>query len=174
MAVPKAMQDKYDAIANLIRKYCSEHLNKEYEDLCLHALEKLCRKRPSPVTGGWETTWAAGIVHAIGANNFLFDKSQTPHTTAKELAAAFDVAASTSSAKAAEIRKMLKIRYDNAEWCLRSRVDDNPMLWLVSLNGLPIDARSLPLPLQEVCFEQKLIPYVPALQSEGQADGSQK
>ena len=73
MSVPKEMQGKYEEIGAILKEYCAEHLDEEYESLCLHALEKLCRKRPSPLLGGKPNTWAAGIVYAIGSNNFIFD-----------------------------------------------------------------------------------------------------
>ena len=86
MSVPKNMQDKYDEIAALIAPFCDEYLNDEYKALCLHALEKLCRKRPSPLLSGRARTRAGGILYAVGQANFLFDKSQTPHMKASELA----------------------------------------------------------------------------------------
>ncbi len=95
MNVPKEMRETYEVISKLLIKYSEEYLNKEYEELCLHALEKLCRKRPSPLKSGRSNTWAAGIVYAIGSNNFIFDKSQPIHMTAKELVTPFGVAAST-------------------------------------------------------------------------------
>ena len=162
MKIPKEMQKTYEDISRILIDYCAQYLSKEYEELCLHALEKLCRKRPSPLKSGRSNTWAAGIVYAIGSNNFIFDKSQPIHRTAKELAAPFGVAASTASSKAAAIRKMLKIDYFHAEWCLPSMVEINAMLWMVSVNGLPYDARRLPVEMQELCYEKGLIPYVPA------------
>lgn len=161
MAVPKAMQGKYDEIAAILIPYCDEHLNDEYKDLCLHALEKLCRKRPSPVASGRAKTWAAGIVYAIGQNNFIFDKSQAIHMTAVELVEPLGIAKTTASSKAAEIKKLLKIDHFNSEWVLASDMESNPMLWLVEINGLSVDARTLPLDLQEYCAERGLIPYVP-------------
>ena len=161
MAVPKAMQEKYDEIAAILIPYCDEHLNDEYKDLCLHALEKLCRKRPSPLALGRAKTWAAGIVYAIGQNNFIFDKSQPIHMTAVELVEPLGIAKTTASSKAAEIKKLLKIDHFNSEWVLASDMESNPMLWLVEINGLPVDARTLPLDLQEYCAERGLIPYVP-------------
>lgn len=160
MAVPKAMQQTYDEIAELIKEYSKEHLNDEYEQLCLHALEKLCRKRPSPLLHGRKNTWAAGIVYAIGRNNFIFDRSQPVHMTAKELAEPFGVAASTASSKAAEIKKMLKISHDNAEWCLPSMVDESPWHWMISVDGYILDARHLPREVQVAAYQQGLIPYV--------------
>ena len=111
MNVPKEMSETQEVISKLLIEYSEEYLNKEYEELCLHALEKLCRKRPSPLKSGRSNTWAAGIVYAIGSNNFIFDKSQPIHMTAKELVTPFGVAASTASSKAAQIKKLLKIDY---------------------------------------------------------------
>ena len=82
--VPMAMLGKYEAIAAIIKEFCKEHLNEEYSDISLLMLEKLCRKRPSPIEYGKPNTWACGIIYAIGSINFLFDKSQTPHIRASE------------------------------------------------------------------------------------------
>ena len=161
MAVPKTMQEKYDEVAAILIPYCDEYLNSEYKELCIHALEKLCRKRPSPLLSGRAGTWAAGIVYAIGQINFVFDKRQPVHMTAEELAAPFGVSKSTASSKGAEVRKLLKIDRFSAEWTLASEIEKNPMLWMVMVNGLPVDARGLPLELQEYCAARGLIPYVP-------------
>lgn len=165
--IPKEMQKTYEEISQLLIDYSSEYLNKEYEELCLHALEKLCRKRPSPLKSGTTNGWAAGIVHAIGSNNFIFDRSQPIHMTAKKLAAPFGVAASTASSKASAIKKLLKIDYSRAEWCLPSMAASNPMLWMVSINGFLLDARTLPVEMQRICYEKGLIPFVPADKDAG-------
>lgn len=167
MKIPKEMQKTYEEISSIIIEYSEKYLSEEYKELCLHALEKLCRKRPSPLQSGRSSTWAAGIVYAVGSNNFIFDKSQPIHMTAKELAAPFGVAASTASSKAAAIRKMLKINYFHAEWCLPSEVADNAMLWMVSIDGLPFDARRLPAEMQKICYDKGLIPYIPAYNDHG-------
>ena len=166
MRVPKAMQEKYDEISSIIEPYCDEYLNDEYKTLCLHTLEKLCRKRSSPLNSGKAKTWAAGIIYAIGKNNWLFDKSQPLHMTAAELVEPIGISKSTAAQKAADIRKLLKIDYFNAEWILPSQVEDNMMVWIVELNGLPVDARMLPLDLQVECVNRGLIPYVPALKDK--------
>lgn len=162
MKIPKEMQATYDDISKILIEYSRLYLDDDYEQLCLHALEKLCRKRPSPLKSGRINTWAAGIIYAIGSNNFIFDKTQKIHMTAKELVEPLGVASSTASSKAKEIKKMLKIDYFNAEWCLSSEIADNTMLWMVSIDGLLYDARRLPEELQVICYEKGLIPYVPA------------
>ncbi|MCL2298848.1 MAG: DUF6398 domain-containing protein [Firmicutes bacterium] len=168
MAIPKTMQAKYDEIAPLIVVFCDEKLNDDYKALCLRLLEKLCRKRPSPLLGGRAHTWAAGIAHAIGTNNFIFDKSQDIHMTAGELAAGFGLSVATTGQKSKEIRDMFKITYGNCEWLLPELIEDNPMIWMVMVNGLYVDIRDMPLEVQQLAFEKKIIPYVP-----GEREGNQ-
>jgi hypothetical protein len=40
-------------------------------------------------------------------------------------------------------------------------MDQNPLAWLVSVNGYIIDIRSAPRSLQEEAFQKGLIPYLP-------------
>ena len=123
MSVPKAMQEKYDEIAALIEPFCKEKLNEEYQTVCLYALEKLCRKRPSPLNAGRVNTWAAGIVYAVGQVNFNFDKSLPVHVDrAEELSEPFGISKSTAASKAAEIRKMLNMERFGAEYMIPSRL----------------------------------------------------
>jgi hypothetical protein len=42
-----------------------------------------------------------------------------------------------------------------------SRMESNPMAWMVMVNGLIVDARRLPRPLQEEAYRKGLIPYIP-------------
>jgi hypothetical protein len=161
MPIPKEMQGKYDEIAALIIEFCDKKLNDDYKSLCLRLLEKLCRKRQSPLLSGRANTWAAGIVYAIGSNNFIFDKTQKIHMTATELTAPFGVSPSTVGNKAAEIKKMFKINFFNAEWMLPERIENNSMIWMVTVNGLIVDIRDMPLEIQEQAFEKGIIPYIP-------------
>ena len=83
--------------------------------------------------------------------------------TADELASSIGVSKSTASSTAAEIRKWLKIDMFSAEWTPPSRMADNPLFWLVEVDGIVVDARSLPLELQAECARLGLIPYIPDL-----------
>jgi hypothetical protein len=166
LSIPKEMQDKYDEIAEMLIEFCDKKLNEDYEDLCLQLLEKLCRKRPSPLLSGKASTWAAGITYAIGSNNFIFDKTQEIHLTASELASAFGVSSSTVSSKATELKKMFKIDYFNIEWMLPKHIEDNPMIWMVKVNGFIVDVRDMSLEIQQQAFEMGIIPYVPGEKEE--------
>jgi hypothetical protein len=159
--VPQKMQNKFDAIVTLTDQVCQGHLNEEYAQLARQAAAALCRKRPSPLSSGRVESWACGIVYALGFVNFLFDKSQDPHMNATELCAAFGVAKGTGAAKSRAVRDALGMVQMDPHWYLPSKMDDNIMAWMISVNGLIVDARSMPLEIQEVAYEKGLIPYVP-------------
>jgi hypothetical protein len=150
-----------EEIAALVDAFCKEHLNEEYAKLCRRLTDKLARKRPSPLVSGKPTTWASGIVRTIGWVNFLDDSSQRPHMKLTAIDKAFGVGESTGQGKSMLIRKTLKIRPMDPEWSLRIRVDQNPMVWMIQVNGFMVDARSLKLEIQEEALRKGLIPYIP-------------
>ena len=159
--VPKIMQDKYLEIINLTDTFCRENLNEEYAQFIRYVIAALCRKRPSPLSKGKAKTWACGAVHAIGTVNFLFDKSQAIYISASELYIKFDIGQSTGQSKSKIIRDLLKMSQMDATWTLPSKLEDNPMIWMLTINGIIMDIRDLPIEVQEQAFEQGLIPYVP-------------
>jgi hypothetical protein len=161
LSVPEAMQPRFNEITALTDALCQEKLNEEYAQLCCEMTATLARKRPSPLMGGHAESWACAIAYTVGSVNFLFDKSQNPHLRADELCAWFGISKSTGGNKSSQIKQLLKIGLMDAKWTLPSRMDDNPMAWMVMVNGLIVDARSLPRPLQEEAYRKGLIPYLP-------------
>lgn len=155
------MREKHDAIWALLEPFCRRHLNDEYRVMCQRLLGILARKRPSPLVNGTSAAWACGIVRTIGWNNFLDDKTQTPHMKMTEIDKVFGVSSGTGQAKSKSIRDMLKIRSFDPEWTLPSRLPDNPLVWLVSVNGMIVDARHMPRQIQEEAFRRGMIPYIP-------------
>ena len=128
-------------------------------------LGALARKRPSPLSRGKENVWAAASVLAAGHVNFLNDASQTPHCNSKSIFEFFGIAESTGHNKSKEIRELLKMSPLSPEWTLQSRLADNPMVWMLKVNGLVIDIRHAPLELQQLAFAKGLIPFIPAERS---------
>ena len=160
--VPKIMAEKFAAITNLTDGFCSTHLNDEYRRVIQRVVGALARKRPSPLMKGKETVWAGAAVHAVGHVNFLDDPSQSPHRKPKVIHEFFGIGESTGQNKSREISELLRMGPMAPEWTLPSRLDDNPLVWMVQLNGLIVDVRGLPIELQRMTFEKGLIPYVPA------------
>ncbi len=160
--IPKTMVDKFAAITALIDTFCTQHLNEEYRQMIHHAVGALARKRPSPLLRGKENVWAAAAIHAVGRINFLDDSSQTPYCKPKVIYTFFGIGESTGQNKSKEIRDMLKMGPMSPEWTLPSRLADNPMVWLLQVNGFMVDIRGMPIEVQRMAFEKGLIPFVPA------------
>jgi hypothetical protein len=160
--VPKNMQMVFDSIVALTDEFSHQHLNDEYAQLARYATAALCRKRPSPLVSGYADSWACGIIYALGFVNFLFDKSQKPYINATDLCKSFNISKSTGSAKSKVVRDTLKMMQLDPNWCLPSKLDDNPMAWLIMVNGLAVDARHLSRDIQEIAYQKGLIPYIPA------------
>jgi hypothetical protein len=161
-SVPSSVEPAYLAIVNLTDAVCQKHLNGEYAELSRRLAATLARKRPSPITRGKPEIWACAIIYALGTVNFLFDKSQNPHMRADELCAVFGVSQSSGANKAKLIRDMLDMYQLDPNWCLPSRVDDNPLIWILQVNGMMVDVRHMPREVQVIAYEKGLIPYIPA------------
>ena len=159
--VPEQMKPMFTDIVSITDEVCRKHLNEEYATLARQATAALCRKRPSPLLQGKANTWACGIVYALGFVNFLFDKSQEPYMNATDLCKAFGVSVSAGSAKSRIVRDKLNMVQMDPDWCLPSNLEDNPLAWHVMVNGFIVDARSLPLEIQEEAHRKGLIPFVP-------------
>lgn len=160
-SVPTRMRPYYDALVSRTDAVCTAHLSDEYAQLCRRLAAALCRKRPSPVTSGRIESWACGVAYAIGWVNFLSDASQTPHMRMADLCKLFGVSAGTGAAKSAEIRRLFKMRQMDPAWYRPSKLDDNIMAWMISVNGFIVDARDAPREIQEEAARRGLIPYLP-------------
>ncbi len=161
-SVPKAVEPAYHAIIDLTDAVCRQHLNEEYATLARQLAAALGRKRPSPLLRGKPDSWACAVVYALGTVNFLFDKSNEPFMSAADLCAAFGVSQSTGTNKSKQIRDMMDMYQMDPNWSLPSLVDSNPLVWMLQVNGLIVDIRTMPRDVQVQAFEKGFIPYIPA------------
>ncbi len=164
--IPQALAERYAVITDLVGGFCGQYLNDEYLEVTRRLLAVLSRKRPSPLLKGKDQVWAAAAILAVGRVNFLDDPSRKPHCKANTVCDHFGIAVSTGQNKSREIRNLLNIGPLSPEWTLPSRLEENPMVWMLVVNGLLIDIRRAPIELQRAAFQQGLIPYVPAERSE--------
>ena len=161
LRVPADLREKFETIALATDAFCDQHLNDEYKQLIRQALAALSRKRPSPLLKGQSNSWAAGAVHALGMVNFLFDPDQTPYSKAADIWAHFGLSSSTGQNHSKKIRDTLDMGQMDPQWTLPSRLANNPLVWMLEVNGYVVDVRSMPLEVQDIAFAQGLIPYVP-------------
>ena len=133
--IPPKYQEKYAVISEMITSYCGDRFDDGFKDLCLHALQKLCRKRTEPMATGRNNMWAAGIIYAMAQNcnmignngNMLIGRPRY-RLKSDDLCEAFGVSKGGVSEKAKVIRKELAITQGKEEWLLPSQRDDSRVL----------------------------------------------
>lgn len=130
--IPEKYQDKYAEIAEDIVLFCEEHLDSEFSELCIHALQKLCRKKTDPMASGRNNMWTAGIIYAIaqncnviGNNGKMLIGRPRYRLKADDICAEFGVSKGGVSEKAKAIRKELSITQNKNEWLIPSMHDAN-------------------------------------------------
>jgi Domain of unknown function (DUF6398) len=163
--IPSAMRHRAQAIIDITDRMCHEHLDDEYGRIARRLIARLARKRPSPLARGDARIWAAGVVYAIGQINFLFDPTQTPHMTAKQLAKRLGVVQTTMANKAGLINRTLGILIFEPELTRIAMLEQHPMAWIVEIDGLLIDARTLPPEIQDEARQRGLIPDLDLLRA---------
>jgi len=153
--------DAFDKILELTSEFCQKYLNDEYRELC-EDLTWAVREEGLPIESGKPGSWASGIVHAIGWINFLHDPAQSPHMTSAQVAEGFGVSQGTMLAKSKIIREELDIIALDPDWCLPALLKDNPLVWMLEVNGFVTDIRIAPRKVQEEAYRLGLIPFIPA------------
>jgi hypothetical protein len=166
----------HDAVMKIIRltdEFCDEHLNEEYRQLCSDMALEIAELE-IPINRGKPASWASGIAHAAGFVNFLHDPSLSPHMTSSEVAKGFGVSQGTMQSKSKIIRDALDLMPLDPDWCLDSLLEDNPLVWMLDVDGFAVDVRTAPREAQEQAYRMGLIPYIPAdrQQPQSQADGA--
>lgn len=165
LRIPIAMQETTGEVISFTDQVCSEHLNAEYARLARRLVARLARKRPSPLMRGDTRIWAAGVLYVLARINFLFDRSQTPHVSSAELAAATNVRPTTIANKAAMINRLLDIGIYEPELTRVAMLEQHPIAWTVEINGFLVDARQLPEEVQDEARQRGLIPDLDALRA---------
>jgi len=147
--IPKEMEGRFAELVSLTDQFCREHLNQEYAAIARQAIAGLCRKRPSPLASGQAQSWAGAVMYALGQVNFLSDKASQPYMAMADLCRHFGIAPSTGGNKAKLVRQALGIREFDHRWTLPSRLNDSALPWMIQVDGLIVDARQLPVAIQE-------------------------
>lgn len=158
--VPKTMGPRYAELTEMTNRFCAVRLTDEYAALARQALAALCRKRPSPAIAGKAETWACAVIYALGQVNFLSDRASLPFVPPADIYEYFGIAASTASGKAKQVRTLLDMNMFGHRWLLPSRKENTPGIWYLSVNGMIVDARDLPVEVQRAAVAKGLIPHV--------------
>ena len=90
--------------------------------------------------------------------------------TTKQMARRLAVSQATMLAKSRIIREGLELVQFDPGWCLPSLIQENPLAWMVEVDGLIVDARHMSLEFQQKAYEAGLIPGISG-ESGGQGAG---
>lgn len=152
-----AIAAKTQQLIDLTNVFSDTYLNEDYKQLCEKLIRKMARKRVVPFMSGKPETWAAGVVHALGMINFLFDRSFEPYVASTDIAKFFGLGSSTVQQKSKTIRDMFKMHHYDLEWMTEYMASRNPLASLIMVDGIPVDARVLPPEIQDALREAGLI-----------------
>jgi hypothetical protein len=169
MHVPRKNRQLFMQIVDLIDKFCDAHLDDEYKELCEHMAGAVCHTR-LPQSGGSPADWAGGIVDAIGLVNHLHDPNQNLHMTSAQLADGFGISLGTMTEKSKAIREKLDLMPLDPDWCLPELLKDNPLVWMLDVDGSMMDIRMAPRDVQEQAYDMGLIPFIPADKQEHETE----
>ncbi|MBE6062218.1 MAG: hypothetical protein E7207_01330 [Clostridium butyricum] len=124
--ISNILADKYEEVIEKINAFSDEYLNEEYKNICMEATKLIFLNNETIVKKGKSYSWAAGIVHAIGSVNGLFDSKAEPYIKALDLYKEFGVSSSTGLNKSKEVKSLLEISEDNNKWII-SKTNKNDL-----------------------------------------------
>ncbi len=148
------LNQKVEKITELTTAFCNFKLDEEYQEVIDLVIGKLSRKRPSPLLRGDEKNWAAGIIYAVGQVNYLFDKSFEPYTSVPQICSFFKTKKSTTTNKASDIRKTLKMDKGSG-YMTKTMKREHPMNQYVMVNGFIVHISNLPPEQQAMVREAR-------------------
>jgi hypothetical protein len=158
--VPSDLREIFFELVTLTDRFCAEHLDDEYKEVCRRLAVGLCQPGV-PITRGKRAGWACGIVYTVGWANFLTDPNTEPHLRPEQIYEWFGVSQAAMFNRVRDIREGFDLLRFDPELTVRSRMEKNPFAWTFIVNGIPVDVRYALLEVQQAFYEQGLIPYVP-------------
>jgi hypothetical protein len=153
---------RFEEVTQLTDAFCRIHLNEEYAQLCREGTDgDLVSETPFAV--------GARQGHHLGLWNYscpghgqlsLRFLTNAPSCGQPDLGIFrtefFDHAGQIE----ADSRSVGMYPMD-PDWSTPSMLDQNPLVWMLEVNGLIIDVRHAPREIQAAAFRQGLIPYIP-------------
>jgi hypothetical protein len=125
--LPPRLGKRLGEVLAITDRFCDEHLDGEYKELCRDLAAALC-VQGFPLTSGKAAGWAAGIVYSVGWANFIGDPSQPHHMKMEDMAPAVGVSPATLMNRARDIREGLGLVRMDTRWSTKAMLERNPLL----------------------------------------------
>jgi hypothetical protein len=149
------IKQKERQLLSLTSDFCIKKLDDDYFQLCEKLVKKLGRKRNVPFETGKIEIWAAGIIHALGLINFLFDKSAKPYVSVNEINDYFGTKQSSVTGKSKQIRDLFQLSPFDKEFSVRGMLNKNPLDNMVMVDGFIVPLDTIPINLQELVRKER-------------------
>ncbi len=138
------LNERKAQILDLISAFCAQKLNVEYFELCMKLQRELSENGSNQLDTRTAQDWAAGIVHAIGSLNFLFDKASPYYLADDEMNEAFGTDAETVSYLSLQIRHEMGFQPFDPNYSIHDILDSDSLEQLVMVDGSLISLDQLP------------------------------
>jgi len=145
----KDIRKKELQLLKLTSDFCKEKLDENYLILSAKAINNLGSFDDIPYLKGQIELWAAGIIHALGSINFLFEESVQPHVTKIEISEYFGVKKSNISSKSSSIQRTLGMQHFGSEYSTQRIKKEDTSKDFVKVDGRLVHLTTLPPDLQE-------------------------
>ena len=122
----------------------------------------------APEPGGFRTTTNVGVRHRLCSWEDKFSRRQIVFSAHDDGGPVRRIRCRREHRprKARAIEKAIGVGPFDPQWTLPSLVEKNPLFWMAKVNGLLVDLRDMPREIQEIAFQDRLIPYIPADRKE--------
>ena len=108
--------ERYMEILNIIKEVCINNLNEEYLFIAENLCEEIFKLEESKLNKSKASSWACGIVHAIGLKNGLFSNKSNINIKATDFYKLFNVSSSTGLSKSKEVRQIIDL--EEEKWTI--------------------------------------------------------
>jgi hypothetical protein len=129
----KNLNPRLREVISLTDKFCNEHLNDEYRELCRACATEASAARVA-IDSGKAASWAAGVISAVAYANFLNSDPTRPfHMSPDEMAKRTGVSPATLQSKSKAIRDALGISRLDPRFSTRELNEQNPLSSLMAM-----------------------------------------
>ena len=143
------LQNTTDQLVKLTSDFCDQKLDTEHKILARKLIYQLKKKNSLPMDFEKPGDVAAGVIHAIGSVNLLFDDTFEPYITERELYQYFDADPDTTMLFSDHIKRQLNLNVFDSKYSTHIENEDNPVKNMVSIDGIYISLDLLPSYLQK-------------------------
>lgn len=115
---------KEEEIKEALNEFCIKYLNEKYYEMCKKLCDVIVKKDSELLNKGKVSSWACGIIHALGGVNNLFNKDNDIYIKVGDLYKYFNISSSTGLSKSKKIQSIINISNEGC-WKIEEEINKN-------------------------------------------------